>query len=69
MSGSETHPPSETKKPLRVRLPAFINDEIGLGDVIKKVTYHARLRPCNGCEQRAAMLNRWVVFSGRRTPD
>ena len=51
----------------RVRLPGFISDEdIGLGDVVKRMTYAVGIRPCGGCEQRAAMLNRWLVFSPRR---
>ena len=50
-----------------VRLPAFIADEdIGLGDVVKRVTYTLGIKPCGGCEQRAARLNRLVTFSGRR---
>jgi len=52
--------------PFRVRLPGFIaNEEIGLGDVIKRATYAMGLKPCGGCERRAAALNRWFVFSGR----
>ncbi|MER7056885.1 hypothetical protein [Streptomyces sp. NPDC000351] len=58
----------ESRRPVRVRLPAFIDDEIGLGEVVRKVTYGAGLRPCSGCEQRAATLNRWVVFTGRAKP-
>lgn len=51
----------------RVRLPGFISDqEVGLGDVIKRATYAIGLKPCGGCERRAATLNRWVRFSGRR---
>ncbi|MBV8135839.1 MAG: hypothetical protein JO121_09460 [Deltaproteobacteria bacterium] len=51
-------------EPFRVRLPGFISDEeVGLGDVIKRMTYAAGIRPCGGCEQRAAALNRWVVFT------
>jgi hypothetical protein len=50
----------------QVRLPGFIPDEeIGLGDVIKRVTYAVGIKPCGGCERRAAVLNRWVSFSGR----
>jgi hypothetical protein len=50
----------------RVRLPGFIVDEdIGLGDAIKNVTYALGIRSCGGCERRAAALNRWFVFSGR----
>jgi hypothetical protein len=48
----------------RVRLPGFISDEeIGLGDLIKKTTYRVGLKPCSGCERRAATLNRWMTFS------
>jgi hypothetical protein len=51
----------------RVRLPGFIIDEdVGLGDVVKRMTYAAGIRPCGGCEQRAAMLNHWLIFSGPR---
>jgi hypothetical protein len=50
----------------QVRLPGFIPDEaIGLGDVIKRATYAMGIKPCGGCERRAAALNRWVGFSGR----
>ena len=46
------------------RLPGFITneDEVGLGDVIKRITYAIGIKPCSGCEKRAAALNRWVVF-------
>jgi hypothetical protein len=51
-------------EPYRVRLPGFISDEaVGLGDVVKRVTYAAGIRPCGGCESRAAALNRWMVFT------
>jgi hypothetical protein len=50
----------------RVSLPGFITDEeIGLGDVVKRVTTAFGIKPCGGCERRAAALNRWVVFTGR----
>lgn len=55
------------RQPYRARLPGFITDEgIGLGDAIKHVTYALGIRPCGGCERRAAALNRWLVFRGRR---
>ncbi len=55
------------RQPYRVRLPGFITDEdVGLGDVIKRATYAVGVRPCTGCEKRAAALNRWMVFSARR---
>jgi hypothetical protein len=52
----------------RIRLPGFINDdEIGLGDVIKRATHAFGIKPCGGCERRAATLNRWFSFSGKRS--
>jgi hypothetical protein len=51
----------------QVRLPGFVSDEpIGLGDVIKRVTATAGIKPCGGCARRAAKLNRLVSFTGRR---
>lgn len=50
----------------RVRLPGFVADEdVGLGDAIKRTTSTVGIRPCGGCGRRAAALNRWMVFSGR----
>jgi hypothetical protein len=49
----------------RVRLPGFLVDEqIGLGDIVKRVTYAMGIKPCGGCDKRAAALNRWMVFHG-----
>jgi hypothetical protein len=49
----------------RVRIPGFVSDEqIGLGDVITRVTHAVGIRPCGGCAQRAQRLNRWVSFGG-----
>jgi hypothetical protein len=51
-------------KPYQVRLPGFITgEEVGLGDVLQRMTYAMGIKPCGGCEQRAAGLNRWVVFT------
>jgi hypothetical protein len=51
------------RRPHRVRLPGFIaNEEIGLGDVIKRATSYIGIRACGGCEGRAAALNTRVVF-------
>ena len=50
----------------RVRLPTFVtDDEIGLGDAIKRVTSRFGIRPCGGCQRRAAALNQWLMFSGK----
>ena len=54
----------EKDEPYRVRLPRFISDEeIGLGDAVKRVTYAIGMRPCGGCAARAAALNRWMAFT------
>jgi hypothetical protein len=59
-------PPAEREKPParephRVRLPGFlVEEELGLGDAIKRVTYSMGITPCGGCERRAAALNRWM---------
>jgi hypothetical protein len=46
---------------LRVRLPGFVrDDEIGLGDILQRVTYAFGIKPCGGCEARAAAMNRWM---------
>lgn len=67
MSEKETaksHLRDVDRPPHRVRLPGFISEEeIGLGDALKKVTYAMGLKTCSGCETRAAKLNRWMVFS------
>jgi peroxiredoxin len=58
-------PLAETPQPHRLRLPRFLlKHEIGLGDLIKRLTSAFGIRPCVGCERRAAVLNRWMVFSG-----
>jgi hypothetical protein len=50
-----------------IRLPGFITEEeIGLGDLVKKATYAVGIKPCGGCEQRATALNRWMKFGPKR---
>jgi hypothetical protein len=54
----------EPSRPYRVRLPGFIKDEdVGLGDVVTRAAYSLGIRPCGGCSQRAAALNRRVTFT------
>jgi len=46
-----------------VKLPGFIGEgEVGLGDVVRRTTYALAIKPCGGCEQRAAALNRFLSF-------
>jgi hypothetical protein len=57
-------PGTAEHKPYRLRLPGFIIDEeIGLGDAIQRLTYAAGIKRCGGCEKRAATLNRKIIFS------
>ena len=55
----------QARQPHRVRLPGFImnDEEIGLGDVVKRVTYAMGIKPSGGCERRAAAMNTWMVFT------
>ena len=51
----------------KVRLPGFLVDEqIGLGEVFKRVTSYVGMQPCGGCERRAASMNGWLVFTNRK---
>lgn len=60
---TEQREQEETVTSFRVRLPGFIKDEeVGLGEVVKRVTHAFGIQPCGGCERRAAALNRWIVF-------
>ncbi|HVQ35957.1 MAG TPA: hypothetical protein VMS31_00390 [Pyrinomonadaceae bacterium] len=57
----------QANAPHTVRLPGFVLEEdVGLGNLVKQVTSSFGIRPCGGCKQRAAKLNRWLVFTGKR---
>lgn len=52
------------QEPHRVRLPGFISDQdVGLGDVLSRMSYAVGVQPCGGCASRASALNRWMVFT------
>lgn len=60
------HPDKSEHPSHRLGLPGFITDEeIGLGDVIKRTTSYLGVQPCRGCGRRADVLNRWLVFTKR----
>jgi len=60
---TEDEEPEPGAARFQIRLPGFlIEQETGLGDVIKHATSSAGIRPCGGCARRAATLNRWVSF-------
>lgn len=55
------------REPRKIRLPRFVtgDEEIGLGDVVKRATAKVGIKPCGGCSARADRLNRAFVFKGR----
>lgn len=64
MEKTDDHREEPQHQSYRVRLPGFlIEEEIGLGDTLKRVTYAIGIKPCGGCEKRAAALNKWMYFS------
>jgi hypothetical protein len=68
ISENSSQPDSDAQHPTyRLRLPGFIADEdIGLGDAIKRTTSYFGIRSCSGCYQRADALNRWLLFTTRK---
>jgi hypothetical protein len=56
---------SNKLRPISVPIPRLKRD-VGLGDVVKKVTAAAGIRTCGGCARRAAALNRAVTFRATR---
>jgi hypothetical protein len=58
---------SGKRQSYRVRLPGFVTDEeVGLGDALKRAASYFGTQPCAGCEQRRVALNRWVTFGKGR---
>ncbi len=54
------------REPYQARLPGFITEEeVGLGDIIKRATFAFGIKPCGGCNRRAATLNSWFKFTRR----
>lgn len=66
-AGHKNDSPDQSERPpRRARLPGFITEEeIGLGEVIKRAASYVGIQPCGSCARRAAALNRWMVFTGR----
>jgi hypothetical protein len=72
--GARTMENSQRPETLRqrfapIKMPGFLFDEdVGLGDAVKRATYALGITPCQACEGRANALNRLVVFSGKKKP-
>ena len=57
--------PKQAKAAIRVPVPFEIDNDVGLGDAVKRLTSKVGIEPCAPCRERAAALNRHVVFTGR----
>ena len=65
MESSEQRP--ATRRARRVNVPTFVtDDDVGLGDVIKRATSAIGIRPCGGCSKRADWLNSRVRLGRER---
>ena len=52
----------------RMHLPGFLaEEEVGLGDVVKRTASYFWIKLGEGCKRRTAMLNRWLVFTRRQS--
>lgn len=51
------------RRPRQIRLPGFVGEEVGLGDVIKRTTSSLGIRPCAPCRERATWLNQRILLS------
>jgi hypothetical protein len=62
-SYGDAHTPDQSSLGLA---PYRIEDQIGLGDIVKRATGAMGIQPCQKCHERAARLNQWVSITGRR---
>jgi hypothetical protein len=63
---SDDEVPDDGSAKFVARLPSFIvDDEIGSGDVIKRLTGLFGVPACSACESRAKRLNGLLAFSPR----
>jgi peroxiredoxin len=64
LAGGPAQSPQAVEARHQVRVPHLSGKSVGLGDAIKRFTSALGIAPCAGCERRAALLNRWLSFSG-----
>jgi len=57
-----------SRRQYHIQLPSlFASSEIGLGDLIKRITSLLGIQPCEPCKRRAERLNEVLVLSGSPT--
>jgi hypothetical protein len=59
------HAQSRKKKPKAV-IPVPLKQQVGAGDVVKKITSALGIPTCGPCEARRRRLNQLVAFGRRR---
>jgi hypothetical protein len=57
--------PKQARPAVRIGTPFRMEHDIGLGEVVKRITTKVGVAPCAPCQERAAAMNRHVVFTGR----
>jgi len=66
MTNRQAEATQQVRYPKRIRVPGFVSEEdVGLGEVVKRATSIVGVRPCGGCQRRAAALNRWITLTPR----
>lgn len=60
----EKQPGAQTGR-FAVKLPLKMSQPIGLGDAVKRATTALGIKPCGGCQRRAAALNRLITLKPR----
>ncbi len=49
------------KRTIRIPLKEIPRSGIGVGDLVKRVAEVLGVEPCDGCEKRRQVLNRYVI--------
>ena len=58
-------PASGSRHEMRSPLRGIPEEGIGVGDAVKRITSAFGITPCNGCEKRRKVLNRWIMKGSR----
>ncbi len=53
------------RRRVRVSVPFHLEQDVGLGDALERLTSKLGIEACEACQARSAALNRYVVFTGR----
>lgn len=62
MDDKEKAPGRTPSSGARIRIPGFVADPVGLGDLISSASKRLGIAPCGGCQRRAAVINKTIEF-------